>query len=119
MAAQQGDRQVVEFTLDFCKLAAESGWNEPALIAAFRCRLNEDMNFIIQGIIEQLQITVMELTTLMELNTIDGGPIGSGIITHRTPQHRLSATMSKSRSLSQILPSTLTSLATPGFASTT
>lgn len=74
-----------------------------------------------QGIVKQLQIPLMEFTSPMELNTIDRGPMRTGIIMHRTPQHPVPATsiMSKSRSLSWILPSTCSSLETPGFTSTT
>lgn len=42
--------------------------------------------FIDQGVIKQLQIPLMELIRLMELNTIDVGPIGTEIIMHCTPQ---------------------------------
>lgn len=34
---------MVVFTLEFCTLAAESGWKESALKAAFRHRLNHDI----------------------------------------------------------------------------
>lgn len=43
MPMPQGDQRVVEFGLDFCTLAVESVWNEPAFIAVFRCGLNDDV----------------------------------------------------------------------------
>lgn len=38
---RQGNRSVADFAVDFGILAAESGWNEPALLCAFRRGLND------------------------------------------------------------------------------
>lgn len=40
LTLQQEDRRVAECVLEFCTLAAESGWNKPALKATFRQRLD-------------------------------------------------------------------------------
>lgn len=40
LAVKQGRRRVVEYALEFCMLAAGSGWNETALKAAFHQGLN-------------------------------------------------------------------------------
>lgn len=37
---RQGQRQTVEYILEFCTLAAENGWNESTLKAVFRQGLN-------------------------------------------------------------------------------
>lgn len=43
MSIAQGRQSVEEFTLEFCKLAAENEWNEPALKAAFHRILNSEI----------------------------------------------------------------------------
>lgn len=43
MYLTQGRLSVVEFTLKFCTLAAESEWNVPALKADFRHGLNHEI----------------------------------------------------------------------------
>lgn len=40
---RQGARSVAEFVVEFETLAAESGWNEPALLCAFRRGLNDQV----------------------------------------------------------------------------
>ena len=43
LSIRQGARSVAEFALDFRTLAAESGWNEEALLGAFYKGLNENL----------------------------------------------------------------------------
>ena len=40
---RQGDRTVVDYSLEFRTLAASSGWNESALLVIFRQGLNADL----------------------------------------------------------------------------
>lgn len=40
-SVRQGARSVAEFSVEFCTLAAEAGWNEPALQTAFRRGLSD------------------------------------------------------------------------------
>lgn len=43
LAKCQGKHRPAKYALKFCTLAAENGWNEPALKAVFRQGLNENI----------------------------------------------------------------------------
>ncbi len=40
-ALKQGKRSVMDYAIEFCMLAADSGWNQPSLVDAFYSGLSE------------------------------------------------------------------------------
>ncbi|KAL0147875.1 hypothetical protein M9458_056834 [Cirrhinus mrigala] len=90
---QQGTTLVNDYTLHFRTLAAASGWNETALLGAYRQGLNPDIcaamalyddnsgssgNFISQDCLNRLQLPRCRHFQVLAVKTIQGKPLGRG-----------------------------------------
>lgn len=63
LAIKRGRQQVAKYAMGFCMLTAGSGWNEPALKAAFCNRLNMDV--LMELASQDKQVSLDSLIDLM------------------------------------------------------
>ncbi|XP_052010139.1 uncharacterized protein LOC127662810 isoform X2 [Xyrauchen texanus] len=142
MFLKQASRTAAAYALDFCTLAAGSGWSDPALLTVYRLGLNDRLqmeldscqlcprhtlsrsqvrtsvflnitqkqvclpvtltfndvsfstpalvdsvaagNFLEGGLVQELSIPLCPVVPPLRVNSLDGAPLGSGLITLRT-----------------------------------